>query len=127
MAETPCYLCGEFHTFPYCDVDLATEAAGEEDDWGPCGVAPIWPSDIPEEERDDPGDASLRQMAAEWERDNNHRGFRRMARRGELEEFLAVKVRATRSMAEYLIGIGENPSHAWRGAIRVHICESEPD
>ena len=61
------------------------------------------------------------------ERDNDNREYRRMARQGTLEGYLASKVRATRDYAGWLIKQNEMPSHAWRRAIRTLILEREED
>lgn len=50
-----------------------------------------------------------------------------MRQAGELDDYVATKIRVTRSNAQYLIGIGEMASEAWRNSIRQYILEQELD
>ena len=50
-----------------------------------------------------------------------------MRREETLDEYVAIKIRATRSDAHYRLSIGTMPSEAWRLAIRRHILEREDD
>ena len=75
----------------------------------------------------DPGDSRLRQQIITYERHASPREFRRMRQEGELDEYVAIKIRATRSHAQFLISQGELPSEAWRKAIRQYILEQELD
>ena len=83
--------------------------------------------DLPEDERYDPGDKTLKAEAIKFERENNPQDYRQMRASGELDEYASLKAKATRSYAERLIAQGELPSHAWRRAMRVHIFEREED
>ena len=83
--------------------------------------------DLPENERDDPGDETLKAEAIKYEKENNPTDYRQMLADGELDEYASLKAKATRSNAESLIAQGELPSHAWRRAMRVHIFEREED
>ena len=75
----------------------------------------------------DPGDARLREQILRYERSANPRELRRMRQAGELDDYVATKIRVTRSNAQYLIGIGEMASEAWRNSIRQYILEQELD
>ena len=83
--------------------------------------------DLPEDERYDPGDKTLKAEAIKFERENNPKDYRQMRASGELDEYASLKAKATRSYAQGLIAQGELPSHAWRRAMRVHIFEREED
>ena len=83
--------------------------------------------DLPENERDDPGDETLKAEAIRHERENNPKDYRQMQENGELDEYAELKAKATREYATTLITQGELPSHAWRRAMRVHIYEREED
>ena len=83
--------------------------------------------DLPENERHDPGDETLKAEAIKYEKENNPTDYRQMQADGELDEYASLKAKATRSNAESLIAQGELPSHAWRRAMRVHIFEREED
>ena len=84
-------------------------------------------SDLPEHERYDPGDETLKVQAIKFERQAHPKDYRQMRVAGELDEYARLKAKATRSYAQTLIRQGEMPSHAWRRAIRVHIFEREED
>ena len=84
-------------------------------------------SDLPEHERYDPGDETLKAQAIKYERENCPADYRQMRDDGELDEYARLKAKATRSYAQTLIIQGELPSHAWRRAMRVHIFEREED
>ena len=84
-------------------------------------------SDLPENERYDPGDNHLKAVAIKYERENSPKDYRQMRADGELDEYASLKAKATRSYAETLITQGEMPSHAWRRAMRGHIFEREED
>ena len=84
-------------------------------------------ADLPENERDDPGDKTLKAEAIKFERENNPQEYRKMRAAGELDEYASLKAKAARSYAEGLIAQGELGSHAWRRAMRVHIFEREED
>ena len=83
--------------------------------------------DLPENERDDPGDETLKAEAIKYEKENNPTDYRQMRDAGELDEYASLKAKAARSYAEDLIAQGELGSHAWRRAMRVHIFEREED
>ena len=84
-------------------------------------------SDIPENERDDPGDKTLQAEAIKFVRENQRSAYRQMQKDGELDEYARLKAKAAREYAENLIAQGEMGSHAWRRAMRVHIYEREED
>ena len=50
-----------------------------------------------------------------------------MREEGTLDEYVEIKVQATRNHARYLIEAGVMPSEAWRQAIRQYILEQELD
>ena len=75
----------------------------------------------------DPGDDRLRQQVMTFERHARPRELRRMRQEGELDEYIAIKIRATRNHARYLIEAGVMASEAWRRAIRQYILEQELD
>ena len=82
---------------------------------------------LPENERDDPGDETLKAEAIRHERENNPKDYRQMQADGEVDKYAELKAKATREYAENLIKQGELGSHAWRRAMRVHIYEREED
>ena len=88
---------------------------------------PAYVTDLPEEERHDPGDKGLRKQVIDYEKIANPKELRRMRREGTLEDYVAIKIRATRNYARYLIGFKVPSSEAWRRAIRVHILERDED
>jgi hypothetical protein len=83
--------------------------------------------DLPENERDDPGDKTLQAEAIKFVRENQRSDYRQMQKDGELDEYARLKAKATREYAENLIAQGEMGAHAWRRAMRVHIYEREED
>ena len=82
-------------------------------------------SDLSESERNDRSDLELRQIAFEYERDQDNRAMRSMARRGTLDWYLDNKIRMARDYAQNLMSLGDSPDAAWNQAIRVCLLERE--
>ena len=91
------------------------------------GDIPLYIEDLSKVEQYSLDESTLREIAVRFERDTREKEFRRLARRGELESYLSIKIRSTQEYAKNLIEHGEIPDRAWNRAIRVHIMEREED
>lgn len=69
----------------------------------------------------------LRAIRPEYLRENDQKEFRRLARKGLLEEHLDQKARAAQAFASDLMATGTMDSQAWSWAVRVELLESEMD
>ena len=74
-----------------------------------------------------PSDEDLREQALTFLKTCKKKEYRQLRRDGELEEMLALKVRAAKSQAEGLQHSGVWAGEAWNRAIRSAILESESD
>ena len=72
-------------------------------------------------------DEELKTYALEYLRDCQNKEYRRLARKGLLEEHLQEQADAARAYAEDLIKQGQFPPQAWHWAIRVKLLDSEMD
>ena len=81
----------------------------------------------PNIDSDDPGDSHIRERVIRFLRDSDEEDFRRMAKKGELDEYLAQAVDAVRSDAEGRIQAGYMESEAWRLAIRTQVYGLQED
>ena len=73
------------------------------------------------------GDEELKTYRLEYLRDCQNKEYRRLARKGLLDEHLQEMADAARAFAEDLIKRGEFPPQAWQWAIRVKLLDSEMD
>ena len=78
-------------------------------------------------EADEYSQDELQDIARKYLRDNENREYRRMARRGELDEDLEKTANRTHEFAHRLIASGTAVPQAWSWAIRVVILKSEMD
>ena len=59
--------------------------------------------------------------------ENRPNAFKRMAKKGELDDAVLASVRSCQDSARTLIGVGWAPSHAWYHATCSVLCETEVD
>ena len=69
----------------------------------------------------------LKDIARKYLRENEHKEYRRLARRGELDAYAEERANAARESAHNLIKTGTFALQAWSWAIRVVILKSEMD
>ena len=69
----------------------------------------------------------LKDIARKYLRENDHKEYRRLARRGELDAYAEERANAARAYAHNLIKTGTFGLQAWSWAIRVVILKSEMD
>ena len=91
------------------------------------GEEPSFVTDLNDVDQRDMDDTELRQIIVDYERETDDHGYRRMAKKGELNEYVAIKTRSVREYATRLMDRGEIPGHAWRRAIRVCVLNREED
>ena len=73
------------------------------------------------------GDEELILYAREYSRDCENKEYRRLARKGLLEETLQKTADECRACADELINRGTFPPQAWHWAIRVNILHADMD
>ena len=72
-------------------------------------------------------DAELKKIGQEYLRDCEHKEYRRLARKGELDARLQEMADTARRRAEALIRQGTFPPQAWQWAIREKILDTPMD
>ncbi len=72
-------------------------------------------------------DDELKTRARDYLKDCEYKEYRRLARKGQLDEYLQEQADVARAMAEDLIKRGTFPPQAWSWAIRVKMLKSEMD
>ncbi|GEM_PF-2675358 len=74
-----------------------------------------------------PSQAELEAKAEYFLKTSRAKEYRAAKKSGELQEWIQIKVKAAKEMAESLIGGGVWEGEAWNRAIRSQILESESD
>ena len=75
----------------------------------------------------DMSDEELKRIKRNYLRDCQNKEYRRLARRGELDEYLQECADSARRFAQNLIETGTFANQAWSWAVRVELLDSEMD
>jgi len=74
-----------------------------------------------------PSEATLKDIALKFYRENRRKDYRELRQNGGLDEAIALKVEAAQRASQNLMTSGEWEHEAWNRAIRSEILESESD
>ena len=81
----------------------------------------------PDIDSEDPGNSHIKAVAVKRLRETDEAEYRRMAKKGELDEYLDRAVESVRSDASWRLDAGYMESEAWRLAIRTQVYGLEED